>query len=135
MKPGKLDQRITLQRRVEERNEIGEAVITYIDAANVWAAVEPLSGRELYTAQQTQSEITTRIRIHWRRGVSERIRVKHITSYESPQQIDVYDVVSVIDLKSKHFELQLLCARRDSEQAPLRPAITADMDTITADNG
>lgn len=135
MKTGKLDQYVTLQRRIEERNAIGEAVITYIDAARVWAAVEPLSGRELFTAQQTQSEITTRIRLHWRRGVTERMRVKHITSYAEPQEVALYDVVSVIDLKSGHNELQLLCARRDSEQAPLRPAITADMDTITADNG
>lgn len=135
MKPGKLDQRITLQRRLEERNDIGEAVITYVNAAIVWASVEPLSGRELYAAQQTQSEVTTRIRIHWRRGVSERMRVRHVVSYESPQQVDVYEVLSVIALKSARYELQLLCARRDSEQAPLRPAITADMDTITADNG
>lgn len=135
MKPGQYDQRITLQRRIEERNDIGEAVITYIDAIQCWAAVEPLSGRELFNAQQTQGEITTRIRIHWRRGVTERMRVKHTTSYVSPVVSDLYDVLSVIDSKSSHEELHLLCARRDSEQAPLRPPITADMDGITADNG
>lgn len=135
MKPGNFRERVTLQRRLEERNSIGEAVITYLDAVYCWAAVEPLSGRELFNAQQTQAEITTRIRIHWRRGVTERMRVKHVTSYASPVQTDVYDVLSVIDVKAGHLELHLLCARRDTEQAPLRPAITADMDSITADNG
>lgn len=135
MKPGTFTHKVTLQRRIEERNSIGEAVITYMDAISAWAAVEPLSGRELFAAQQTQSEITTRIRIHWRRGISERMRVKHVTSYAAPVQSDVYDVLSVIDVLAAHHELHLMCARRDSEQAPLRPAITADMDSITADNG
>lgn len=135
MKPGQFNQRVILQRRFESRDEVGESVIEYIDGSYVWAAVEPLSGRELFAAQQTQAEITTRIRMHWQRGVTERMRVKHCTSYQDPQTFDIYDVLSVIDLNSAHKELQLLCARRDSEQAPLRPVITADMDSITADNG
>lgn len=135
MKPGQFDQSVVLQRRIEERTARGESVITYMDANTIWARVEPLAGRELYQAQQTQAEITTRIRIHWRRGVTERMRVKHCTSYLAPQTFDVYDVLSVIDWNAAHQELHLMCARRDTEQAPLRPAITADMDSITADNG
>jgi SPP1 family predicted phage head-tail adaptor len=135
VKLGKFDQRITLQRRIEQRNVIGETEITYLNAISAWAAVEPLTGRELFAAQQTQSEITTRIRMHWQRGISERMRVVHITSYRTPRTQDVYDVLSVIDDRSAHEELQLMCARRDTEQAALRPAITADMDSITADNG
>lgn len=135
MKPGAFSQRVTLQRRVETRNAIGESVISYVDASRAWAAVEPLTGRELFNAQQTQAEITTRIRMHWQRGITERMRVVHTTSHQSPQIQDVYDVVSVIDVRSAHYELQLMCARRDAEQAPTRPTITADMDTITADNG
>ncbi len=135
MNVGQYDQSVVLQRRIEERTARGEAVITYIDGNRVWASVEPLTGRELYQAQQTQSEITTRIRMHWRRGVTERMRIKHCTSYQDPATFDVYDVLSVIDWKSAHKELHLMCARRDTEQAALRPAITADMDSITADNG
>lgn len=135
MKVGKFDQRVTLHRRIEERNAIGETVITYQEAILTWAAVEPLSGRELFAAQQTQSEITTRIRIHWQRGVTERMRVAHVTSWAEPRTTDIYDVLSVLDIRSAHRELHLLCARRDTEQAPLRPTITADMDSISADNG
>jgi SPP1 family predicted phage head-tail adaptor len=135
VKVGKFDQRITLQRRIEERNVIGESVITYQNAISAWAAVEPLTGRELFAAQQTQSEITTRIRMHWQRGITERMRVVHVTSYRTPRTQDVYDVLAVLDDRSQHQELQLMCVRRDTEQAPLRPTITADMDSITADNG
>ncbi len=136
MKPGGFDQRIVLQRRIEARSPRGEAIVSYLNAFAVWAAVEPLSGRELFHAQQTQSEVTTRIRIHWREGVTELMRVMHVTSYGSPDTANLYDIKSVIDLKSKHHEMHLLCVRRASEQ-PLaaRPAITADIDEITADNG
>lgn len=134
MKPGQYNQRVTLQRRIEERNSIGEAVITYQDAMQAWASVEPLNGRELFSAQQTQSEVSTRIRLHWQRGITERMRVVHVTSYALPATQDVYDILSVLDIRSAHRELQLLCARRDSEQAPRRPTITADMDSITVDN-
>jgi SPP1 family predicted phage head-tail adaptor len=133
---GAYDQFVVVQRRIEERTTRGEAVITYVDAFQIWAAVEPLSGRELFAAQQTQSEVTTRVRMHWRRGITELMRVKHITSFQSPNLFDLYDVVSVIDDKSRHIELHLMCTRRASEQQlPARPTITADMDTITADNG
>ena len=135
MKPGGFNQRVTLQRRLETRNAIGEAVISYVNASLAWAAVEPLTGRELFNAQQTQAEITTRVRMHWQRGITERMRVVHVTSHRTPQIQDVYDVLSVIDIRSAHHELHLMCARRDAEQAPTRPTITADMDTITADNG
>jgi SPP1 family predicted phage head-tail adaptor len=135
VKPATFDQRVTLQRRVETRNAIGEVEITYVDASRAWAAVEPLVGRELFNAQQTQAEITTRISMHWQRGITERMRIVHVTSHQSPQTADVYDVVSVIDKRAAHYELILMCARRDAEQAPTRPTITADMDTITADNG
>lgn len=136
MTTGAYDQAVILQRRFEARTARGETVITYVDAFQVFASVEPLSGRELFTAQQTQSEITTRIRIHWRPGITELMRVKHVTSFGSPDVFDLYDIKSAIDLRSRHEELELLCVRRASEQQrPARPTITADMDSITADNG
>lgn len=136
MNPGNFDQRIVLQRRLETRSPRGESIVTYVDAFAVWAAVEPLSGRELFHAQQTQSEVTTRIRIHWRSGVTQLMRVLHVTTYGSPDISDLYDIKSVIDVRAKHHEMHLMCVRRASEQ-PLqaRPTITADMDSITADNG
>jgi len=135
VKPGEFDQRVFLQRRIETRSDRGEALVTYVDAFACWAAVEPLSGRELFHAQQTQSEVTTRIRVHWRRGITELMRVMHVTSYGEPNISDLYDIKSVIDTLSKHREIHLLCVRRASEQ-PLaaRPTITADMDEVTADS-
>lgn len=137
MKPGQFDQLVLVQRRIETRSASGAAIVSYVDSMQVWAAVEPLSGRELFQAQQSQSEVTTRIRVHWTRGITELMRVVHTRSYEAPQLIDVYDIQSVLDIGSQHRELQLLCVKRASEQGLSVPPsiITADMDAITADNG
>jgi SPP1 family predicted phage head-tail adaptor len=137
MKVGSLDQRVLLQRRVEARSQTGAVIVSYVDASYLWAHVEPLSGRELFHAQQTQSEITTRIRVHWQRGITELMRIVHTRSYDAPQLLDIYDIASVLDLGAQHHELQLLCIKRASEQGLSIPpsVITADMDSITADNG
>jgi SPP1 family predicted phage head-tail adaptor len=137
VKPGALDQRVLLQRRIETRSLRGAAVVSYVDAGYLWARVEPLSGRELYNAQQTQAEITTRIRVHWQRGITELMRIVHTRSYKAPQLLDIYDIASVLDIDSQHNEMHLLCIKRASEQGISIPPsiITADMDSITADNG
>ena len=41
----------------------GETVTTWTDTATVRAAVEPLSGRELWAAQQAQAQTTYRVRL------------------------------------------------------------------------
>jgi len=137
MNSGQLDQRVLLQRRIETRTLRGAVVTAYIDAGYMWAAVEPLSGRELFHAQQTQAEITTRVRVHWQRGITELMRIVHTRSYASPQLLDIYDVASVLDMSSRHHELHLLCIKRAVEQGVSIPPsiITADMDSITVDNG
>lgn len=136
MKSGELDQRVLFQRRLTLQNDAGEAIISYVDAFYEMAAVEPLSGRELFQAQQTQAEIDTRIRIRWRRGLEADMRAVHTTSYASPQQFAIYDVRTVIDVRSKHHELHLMCLRRATDQnVGAGQGITADMDSVTADSG
>jgi len=54
--------------------EMREDWTTY---ARVWAAVEDLSGREFWAAQQVQSEVTTRVRFRYLPGVEPSMRVLH----------------------------------------------------------
>ena len=69
---------------------------------DIWAAVEPLQGRELFAAQEFHSEVTTRIRILYRSGITHLMRVVHGSDY--------YDIRAVIDPDKMHRELHLLCA-------------------------
>ena len=66
IRAGRLRHRVTVQRPVTSRDSYGQDVITWTSAGDVWAAVEPLRGREYFDADQHTGEITTRVIIRWR---------------------------------------------------------------------
>lgn len=102
MDAGRMDKRVTLQAQTSTRNAIGEPVVAWADVATVWAAVEPLQGREFWAQQQVQSEVTTRVRIRYRAGITPDMRVVH--------QGRVLNIASVIDPQERHDEMQLMCS-------------------------
>lgn len=69
--------------------------------ATVWAAIEPLQGRELAEAQSRHTEVEVRIRIRYRPGVIAALR-----AYYGARR---YDIKGVIDPLERHEELHLLC--------------------------
>ncbi|SXF83116.1 phage head closure protein [Klebsiella variicola] len=76
MQAGKLRHRVTLQEPVKEQNPTTGAVInTWRDVATIWAEVSPLSAREFIAAQASQGEVTTRITIRYRAGVTRKHRI------------------------------------------------------------
>lgn len=72
---GNLDRRVRIDRRVKGSNSRGEVTYSWTPVATVWAQKNPLRGREFFAAAQAQSEVTTRWRIRWRKGVDETMRV------------------------------------------------------------
>lgn len=101
MKAGQLDQRVTVERLDQGQDEFGGPLTTWTPLFTAWAAVEPLAGREYLAAAAIQSEVTTRIRLRYRPGITSADRVMH----EGRE----YNIVSVIDYKSAHRELVLMC--------------------------
>ncbi|HGO5393639.1 TPA: phage head closure protein [Klebsiella michiganensis] len=76
MQAGKLRYRITLQARMQVQDPVSGAVeTTWADISTLWAEVAPLSAREFIAAQATQNEITTRITIRFRTGVTPKHRI------------------------------------------------------------
>lgn len=59
---GKLRHRVTIQERVANETN-GDDNPYYRNIQSVWASVEPLSGRELFNAQQVQSQTTHLVRV------------------------------------------------------------------------
>ena len=105
MNPGKLRHRITLQEYREILDQYGTPIDQgWQDVATVWASVEPIQGREYIQLQNTQSGLTTRIRIRYRPGITPAMRVLYGTR--------VFDIQSVIDFEERHIELQLMCIER-----------------------
>ena len=63
---GAMRQRILLQTRGLSVDSFGQQVTTWTDAFSIWAAIEPLSARELFAAQAVQSEVSHRITVRYR---------------------------------------------------------------------
>jgi SPP1 family predicted phage head-tail adaptor len=58
---GNLTKRLTIQQRVENETS-GASDPYYEDIKTIWASIEPLSGRELFLAQQVHSTASHIIR-------------------------------------------------------------------------
>lgn len=63
MQGGQLRHRVTLQAPAGARNALGERDTTWTTVATVWAAITPLSTRDLIAAAATQNETTQRVLI------------------------------------------------------------------------
>lgn len=75
---GRADRRIKIERRVETKDGMGQVIEDYTPitrAPEMWATVLGLSGRELFAAQQVNSEITTRFTIRFRDDLDTKMRI------------------------------------------------------------
>lgn len=101
MKVGQLRHRITFQRKAKVQNEYGEEIADWVDVASVWASVNPISGREFFAAEAVNSEVTHKINMRYRSGITPDMRVKFKERY--------FQIIVVMNLQEKNVELQLLC--------------------------
>lgn len=106
MRAGRLRHRVTLQRATDGIDQYGDQTPTWTALATVWAAVEPLSGREYLLAQQVHGEATVRITIRPVANVTltPKDRVRFGARY--------FDVQSVINKDERNREIELLCVER-----------------------
>lgn len=106
MEAGSLDRRVTIQSPSESKNSIGEGVKSWSTVATVWAAIEPLSSRELLAQRREVSDVSTRIRIRYRPGITAAMRIVHGSN--------VYRIDgSPIDVEDEQRELVLNCVVED----------------------
>lgn len=101
MEIGKYDRRGTLKSLIITQDEAGQPIESFVDFATVWAAIEPISGREYFLAQQVNSEVSTRIRIRYRTGVLATM----IFVYGS----QTFHIQTIIHPETARKELHLMC--------------------------
>lgn len=75
MQAGKLRHRVQLQEHTTAFNASGDVVETWATVATLWAAVEPLQGRELFTAQAIDARLTHRVTLRYRDDVTASQRI------------------------------------------------------------
>lgn len=101
MQSGWLRHRITIQSKSVSQDSYGEPDETWSTYVNAWASVEPLRGREFMDGMAQGQEVTHRIRMRQRDGVTPEMRV----SFDSR----VFQIESVINVLEKDREMILMC--------------------------
>lgn len=85
-------------------DEYGDPNPEWVTVCTPWASIEPLRGRELFTAQQAASEVTSRIRIRYREGITTDMEVVH----QNGGKETVYQILYIINPDIRNKELHLM---------------------------
>jgi SPP1 family predicted phage head-tail adaptor len=101
MDSSRLKRRVVIQYPSTTQDAYGQPVVGFVTLATVWAAVEQLSGRQLFAAKQAQSEISVKVTIRYRTDVTTAMSVVYLTH--------TYQIDAVIDFEARHESLELLC--------------------------
>lgn len=72
---GKARRRVSLQAPTASKNSYGESVNSWSDVAQRWALIEPLTGRELWQAQQVQADVSHKVTVRNFPGIKSDWRV------------------------------------------------------------
>lgn len=103
MRSGRLRHRVTIQHEATSMNGYGENAGTWSDVATVWAAVEPVSGKEAFSGGQNMATQAVRVVMRYRAGVTPQMRLVNdgIT----------YNIEAVVNRDERNRELELMCVR------------------------
>ena len=102
----KLRHRVTFQKPSgKTANGMGEDVPVYVDFATVWAAVEPMTGREYSEAQKIRADTTYRVTVRYLAGVTPDMRIIHGGK--------TLNIASVLNIGERNVELQIIAVDGD----------------------
>ena len=101
MRAGELDQRVTLERFGEYKDASGAWTEGWATVGTFWAAVLPLTGREVIAADAVTAIGDVRIIMRYRPGITPADRLTH-----KGKQMNI---TAVIDRHSAGRTLELLC--------------------------
>jgi SPP1 family predicted phage head-tail adaptor len=72
---GRLRHRVTIEQLTAAQNTFGEEEPRWQSVTTRWASIAPLSGRELFTAQQVYAEATHGVRLRYLAGLTPKMRL------------------------------------------------------------
>lgn len=100
---GRLRWRVRLLERATSLDAWGEPADSWLPVASVWAEVIDLRGREFLEARQVEgAEISTRVRMRWRPGLREGMRLE-----AGGRQLEV---TAVLDPDGRRRVAELICS-------------------------
>jgi len=104
MRAGRLNQRITLEKRTMVQDAFGSATPTWSEVATVWATLTRITGREDWANDQVTTESAVAFRIRYLAGLSADMRLQHNGT--------TYEIQTILDPTSRGREL-IITARAE----------------------
>ena len=101
MRAGALRHRVALQSVGTTYDDYGDLSDSWSTAASVWAAIDPVSGREKDISGELSGVVTHKIKISYRASVSPQNRI----TFDSR----TFQVESVRNWQERDIYLELLC--------------------------
>lgn len=102
MEAGRLRHIISIQQQVTAQDSYGEPVDTWTDVyASIYASVDPISGKEFFSGEKFNMEISHKIRIRYKSGILPKMRVKFGSRY--------FDITNIINWQERNIFLDIMC--------------------------
>ena len=109
MRAGRLRHRVHLERPAESQSATGEVTRTWERYASVWAAVEPVSGRERFADDRPQSDLTHRVVL---RGLSTAVWPRDRVIFRDRNGDRVLEIEHVADRDERGITVELMVRER-----------------------
>ena len=100
MRSGILRHRITIQTETAVSDGMGGETLTWSDTLEAWAAIWPLTAKESLDAMKLELQVTHKIRIRYRSGITAKNRIKFGTR--------IFNIVSLINFEERGKQLDIL---------------------------
>ncbi len=101
MEIGKMNRRVNILECIVVRDEYGGEEKSWIVKKSVWANIKPVSGTEVFKAQQVEAQNVTSIIIRYRTDISVLNRIEYKNK--------LYEIIGVSDEETDHKKLILNC--------------------------
>jgi SPP1 family predicted phage head-tail adaptor len=104
MEAGALRNRVSIEAPPTDQDTSGAPTGPWSLVTMLWAAIEPLQGREYYEASQHPSAVDHRIRVRYTAGIAPAMRVRLGER--------LFDIEAVIDVGERREQLHLMAKER-----------------------
>jgi SPP1 family predicted phage head-tail adaptor len=101
---GKLRHRLTIEQQTPSADGGGGTVTVWDELAEVWGAVEAVSGRERIEAGRTSGQVSHLITIRHRDDLGPAMRFR--------REAEIFEILAVLDKDGRGRFLQCHCERR-----------------------
>ncbi len=103
MTVGQMRTPLRIEQQTETRTADGGVAESWTLTQTVWARLQGLRGRELFSAQQINPQTSHKVTIRYCRGLDSGARIVSVDSGR------VFNIESVIDIDDRHKFMELLC--------------------------